>query len=166
MVLLEEQRKGIGIMDNILFFSHPQIVLQEVPNEISLALSISGCSLKCEGCHSAFTWKKNYGLELTNDVFIELLNKNQHISCVLFYGGEWKENRLLELIAIAKDYNKKVCLYTGLEMNKVSESLKNAVDYLKTGRYIKNRGGLNNKNTNQRFYNMKKNIDITNVFWK
>lgn len=28
------------------------IVFQEVPGEVSLALNISNCPFKCEGCHS------------------------------------------------------------------------------------------------------------------
>lgn len=39
----------------MLYFSKTILTFQDVPNEISLALSISGCQLKCKGCHSSFT---------------------------------------------------------------------------------------------------------------
>ena len=44
-----------------MFYSYPQEVLQEVPGEISLALSISGCPLRCKGCHSTETYKTDFG---------------------------------------------------------------------------------------------------------
>lgn len=153
-------------MNNILYFSNPQIVLQEVPNEISLALSISGCPLGCKGCHSAFTWKNDYGEELTNEKLIGLIQKNPHISCVLFYGGEWREKRLLELLSTVKGFNLKTCLYTGFDLEEVSKNLKTNVDYLKVGRYVEELGGLSSKTTNQRMYDMNLNKDITDLFWR
>jgi anaerobic ribonucleoside-triphosphate reductase activating protein len=152
----------------VLYFSHPQITVQDVPDEISLALSISGCKLKCHGCHSAFTWNEQYGKELTDKSMLDLLYKHKHISCVLFYGGEWKSNRLLELFQIVKSKNLKICLYTGLEFSKVPELIKDQVDYLKVGRYISNLGPINQKGSNQKIFSKKDNIfyDITYLLQK
>lgn len=149
-----------------LFFSHPQIVLQEVPDEISLAISISGCKNQCKDCHSSFTWQDNYGEVLSNEKLISLLSKNENITCVLFYGGEWNEKRLLELFDIVLIKNLKICLYTGLEFDKISDRIKDKIHYLKVGSYIKERGGLSSSDTNQRMYNMKEKKDITEMFWK
>ena len=33
------------------------IVFQEVPDEVTLAINISGCPHKCEGCHSKYLWE-------------------------------------------------------------------------------------------------------------
>ena len=52
-----------------------QIVLQEVPGEISLCFSISGCSIQCKGCHSPFSWKKDNGSILTKRYFLKQLKK-------------------------------------------------------------------------------------------
>ena len=41
-----------------MYYYDFQVVLQEVPGEISLCFSISGCDKHCEGCHSPFLWKK------------------------------------------------------------------------------------------------------------
>ena len=69
-----------------------QVVFQEVPNEISLVYSITGCPLGCKGCHSAFTWGDQAGKKLSEIDFAEDLKKyDLLISCVLFYGGEWHE---------------------------------------------------------------------------
>ena len=111
------------------------------------------------------------GEELTDDIFKALLAKNKHISCVLFYGGEWVLPRLLELISIAKSKNLKVCLYTGLMLEEVRQTknqLLEVLDYIKVGRWIEELGGLNKKTTNQRLYRIKDGQleDITNVFYK
>ena len=96
------------------------------------------------------------------------------ISCVLFLGGEWKIKQLIELLQTVKNTNPslKTCLYTGLELDEIVELIEqeinkvnrqdnigwiyifenNLLDYLKTGRWIRELGGLDNKNTNQRFY--------------
>jgi anaerobic ribonucleoside-triphosphate reductase activating protein len=70
-------------------FSYPQIYLQEVPGEISLGISISGCQINCKGCHSKETWNPTFGTELNIQTIDDLITKNKRISCILFYGGEW-----------------------------------------------------------------------------
>ena len=96
------------------------------------------------------------------------------ISCVLFLGGEWQIKQLIELLQIVKISNPslKTCLYTGLELEEIIGLIQNEInnqvdigwkyifennllDYLKTGRWIRELGGLDNKNTNQRFYKVK-----------
>ena len=96
------------------------------------------------------------------------------ISCVLFLGGEWKIRQLIELLQTVKNSkyanpSLKTCLYTGLELDEIVDLIQqevnektdigwkyifenNLLDYLKTGRWIRELGGLDNKNTNQRFY--------------
>ena len=68
-------------------YSHPFVTVQDVPDEIALAISISGCPLRCKGCHSAFTRDPNYGSKLDYESLTKLLNKHKLISCVCFYGG-------------------------------------------------------------------------------
>lgn len=138
-----------------LYSSDYQITTQDVLDEIALGISISGCPLHCKGCHSAFTWDSKFGEELTDEKLEKLIVKNKYISCVLFYGGEWKVKRLIELIQIVKKYNLKVCLYTGLMLEEIKQTtpeLLDIMDYIKVGRWIEEKGGLNKKTTNQRFY--------------
>ncbi len=135
-----------------MYFSNIQIVFQEVPDEISLAFSISGCNLKCKSCHSKETWNPYYGNFLNEIDFEKKIKKYKNmISCVLFYGGEWNKN-LINYILIAKKENFKIALYTGLELDSITEEIKINLNYIKTGRYIEDLGGLRNKNTNQNFY--------------
>lgn len=139
----------------MLFYSSPQVVLQEVPGEISLALSISGCPLRCKGCHSAHTRDPEFGHELTVEKLQELISKHKHITCVLFYGGEWNTPYLKELIKVVKKYNLRVCLYTGLELDEIDASLLELLDFIKVGRYIEKYGGLDSPSTNQMFITLK-----------
>lgn len=140
---------------SVLYFSDWQITTQDVLDEIALAISISGCPIHCKGCHSAFTWNPMFGEELTNEKLKNLIIKNKYISCVLFYGGEWQLDRLIEMIEIVKEFNLKVCLYTGLMLEEVKQTkaeLLNVLDYIKVGRFIEEKGGLSKETTNQRFY--------------
>ncbi len=157
--------------NDILYSSDWQITTQDVPDELSLAISISGCPLHCKGCHSSFTWEPTFGQILTDDLLKYLIKKNKYISCVLFYGGEWRLKRLLELINIVKQSNLKVCLYTGLMLEEVKQTKKELIDvldYLKVGRWIAEKGGLNKKTTNQRLYKIENSelFDITNKFFQ
>lgn len=147
-------------MKSKLFFSNPQVVLQEVPDEISLALSISGCNLGCNGCHSSETWDKFYGSELTDNVLCNLLTKHKHISCVLIYDGLHDVDRLIELLAIVKSFNLKTAMYTGLEH--LEPDVLAMLDYYKLGKYNKNLGGLSSPITNQKLY---KSINNKTLFY-
>lgn len=145
-------------------YTNCQIVFQEVPKEISLAFSISGCSLKCDGCHSKDLWNKNNGHIMDKYILKSKIEKYSNlISCVLFYGGEW-ESDLIKFLDICKEYNMKTCLYTGLD--DIPYDIKSKLDYLKIGKWNKNLGGLRNKNTNQKFLDLKENKDITYMFWE
>lgn len=138
------------------------IVLQEVPNEISLCLSITGCKLNCDGCHSPYLWKE-HGEVLTIKVFKNLLNKYTGlISCVLFMGGEWHENELVNFLIISNTMGLKTCLYTGLD--RVNDVLLNNLDYIKYGRWDKNLGGLESNDTNQIFLDLKNKKKLNNLF--
>lgn len=71
-----------------MFYDDFQVVFQEVPGEISLCFSISGCPLRCEGCHSPFLWKEGNGNELTPEYFQTLLDQySGFATCVVFMGG-------------------------------------------------------------------------------
>lgn len=110
--------------------------------------------------------------QLTKEYLETRINQYQDmISCVLFLGGEWQIKQLIELLQIVKISNPslKTCLYTGLELDEIVGLIKNEIneqisigwkyifennllDYLKTGRWIRELGGLDNKKTNQQFY--------------
>ncbi|PSJ79502.1 anaerobic ribonucleoside-triphosphate reductase activating protein [Neisseria iguanae] len=142
-----------------LTFITEQIVWQEVPNETSLAFLIAGCPLRCEGCHSADSWKAGLGKPLTAEYLAGRLKRYQGlISCVLFMGGEWQSDELTQLLIAVKQTGLKTCLYTGLEraeLEVVSDGLIQNLDYLKTGRWVMELGGLGSAATNQIFMDLR-----------
>ena len=103
----------------MLRYSDYDIVLQEVPNEISLCFTLTGCPLACKGCHSEYIWNPDFGEPLTADLLEKLIDRyDEAISCVLFMGGEWRAEELLQFVRIAKAKKLKTALYTGLNMKK------------------------------------------------
>lgn len=142
-------------------YSYPQETLSEVPGEISLALSISGCNLGCKGCHSLETWDKNFGKDLTSDEMHKLMQKYKYSTCVVFYGGEWEIDELTKMCKIVHSYNKKVCLYTGRELDYFNPDFLQNLDFIKVGKYIKELGGLQSPETNQKFYDLSNNKEWT-----
>ena len=139
------------------------IVFQEIPGEISIAFYICGCPLKCKGCHSPELWTETTGRKLTLNAYQEILLKYKgYASCVLFLGGEWHANELSELLLLAHSHNYKTALYTGYE--KISEKIKTNLDYLKTGPWIAERGGLNSPHTNQILMNLNTNEKLNYLF--
>lgn len=153
-------------MDQIRFSSE-QVVWQEVPHETSLAFLITGCPIGCKGCHSTNSWKMGSGQILSEVYLIERLKKYQGlISCVLFMGGEWLPDKLLSLLKIAKSMGLNTCLYTGLERDELDERLLPELTYLKTGRWIAERGGLNSLTTNQQFIDLRTGENLNHLFIK
>ena len=136
----------------MIYYSDLQIVLQEVPGQISLCVSVTGCPLRCKGCHSPFLWKKGTGTPLTDELLVTTLERYKNmISCVLFMGGEWEEEDLIHKLQIARAYGLYTCLYTGLTEEEVSKAIKEELTWLKAGPWIEILGGLSAPTTNQRF---------------
>ena len=136
------------------------IVMQEVPNEVSLAINISGCPHKCEGCHSKYLWK--YDGEYLIDDIEKLLNQYSGlITCVCFMGGDQNQDDLLYCINMANKKELKTCLYTGVDdINMSNKEIIEVLDYIKIGRYIEKYGGLDKNTTNQKFFDLKNNKEV------
>lgn len=136
------------------------IVMQEVPNEVSLAINISGCPYKCKGCHSQYLWKY-VGSYLTEDIDSLLDKYDNLITCVCFMGGDQNEKELLECLKKVKSRNLKTCLYTGKDsMNLIKNNIIENLDFIKVGRYDEKLGGLNSNTTNQKMYDLNNNKKI------
>lgn len=147
-------------------YTDTQIGFQEFPDEISLLINISNCPFHCPGCHSPELWE-DVGIELNCKELHKLIYHNEGITLMGFMGGNPKEiNYLAECIKNA-DPPLKVGWYWG------GTSIPNEIelelfDYIKLGPYKKELGGLDNPNTNQRFYKIENGqlIDWTYKFWK
>jgi len=139
------------------------IVMQEVPNEISLAINISGCQHRCKGCHSEYLWeyKGNY---IKDDIQNIISEYDGLITCVCFMGGEQNIVELQSLIMYVKSIGLKTCLYSGEDDISKLSCLFEYCNYIKCGRYIEELStddniqyGIKLATSNQHIY--KKGID-------
>lgn len=128
-----------------------EVVFAEIPNEITLAINISGCKIRCPDCHSKYLWD-NVGKELTTDALNTIIEENDGVSCICFMGGRFNEiKKLLEFIQ-NNHPSLRAAWYTGESELPRDNGLLELLDYIKIGPYIKDKGGLDNKSTNQRMY--------------
>ena len=142
-----------------------EIVLQEVPSEISICFSICGCQIRCKGCHSSFLWKTSNGKQLTSAIFQNTLKKYKGLaSCVLFMGGEWHKKELITYLKYAQKEGYKTCLYSG--ENKIGTDLQQHLTWVKTGKWEAKLGGLESPNTNQQFIETQTGEILNHLFFQ
>ena len=143
------------------------ITFREFLNEIALCINITNCSFHFKGCHSPELWE-DIGTELTIQELSKLINSNKGITCIGFMGGIPEDINTFACY-VYFEHKLKVGWYWG--GNYLPDDIKDKLfyfDYIKLGPYIMERGGLDNPNTNQRFYHVKDGVlvDWTYKFWK
>ena len=137
------------------------IVFQEVPGEVTLALNISGCPNRCPGCHSPHLWE-DIGEPLDVAMIDMLLARyGESITCVCFMGGDGDPaliNRLAAYICSLRCPDSNVgtsglrtAWYSGCDTLHPDIVIRN-FDYIKIGSFRQELGGLRSPNTNQRMY--------------
>ena len=154
----------------MLKYVNTGIVFQEIPDEVTLAINISGCPCRCPGCHSRYLWE-DVGLPLNAPAIDDFVEEyGQDITCIAFMGGDGDPAGVNILAQyIHEEYPMfRVAWYSG-RLRVPSTVNKADFDYIKTGPYIKHLGPLNNPTTNQRLY--RQNVDgtfddITFRFWR
>lgn len=138
------------------------IVFQEIPDQTTLAINLSRCPNRCEGCHSP-QLREDIGEELTEQVIDLLLEKyGSAITCISLMGGDGDVESVAHFAAYIQSKGKLSAWYSGRA--KVPQELDlNCFDYLKIGPYIAQFGGLKSKTTNQRIYRVQNGelVDIT-----
>ncbi len=141
------------------------VVLEEIPDRVSLAVDISNCRGNCIGCHSPFL-KKDIGRELTPAVIDALVADNFGVNCFLFLGEGRDPEALLDLADYVRSKGLLAAVYSGRE--EVEDIFWNHFDYIKLGPYKEAFGPLNNPSTNQRLFALSDGRwkDITYRFWR
>ncbi len=139
------------------------IVLEEIPDRVTLAVEITNCQGNCPGCHSPFL-RQDIGEELTAAAIDGMIAANFGINCFLFLGEGADRQALLALAGHIRAAHPalELALYSG--RGSVEDEIWQAFDYVKTGPYIEALGPLNNPSTNQRLYYHR--ADITSRFWR
>lgn len=139
------------------------VVLEEIPDKVTLAVEITNCQGSCPGCHSPFL-RRDIGEELTEAALDRMIEDNFGVNCLLFLG---EGNDPAALLRLASHLRRawpglETALYSGRQ--EVETELMAAFDYVKVGPYIEDLGPLNENTTNQRLYH--RGEDITSRFWR
>ncbi|MBQ3735052.1 MAG: anaerobic ribonucleoside-triphosphate reductase activating protein [Bacteroidales bacterium] len=150
----------------MLKYYNYDIVFQEIPDEVTLAVNLTNCPHRCEGCHSPHL-REDTGEALDSHTLDNLLDKyGRQITCVCFMGGDGAPKEVAQLAQhLHKNTNLKVAWYSG---NDTMPATAKQFDYVKVGGYKHEYGGLKSKTTNQRLYHNinGKAEDITSRFWR
>jgi len=154
----------------MLKYANTDIVFQEIPDEVTLAINISNCPCRCPGCHSRYLWE-DIGLPLDTAALDDFIDEcGQDITCIAFMGGD-SDPKGVNMLAqyLHEEYPEfKVAWYSG-RLRIPSSVCKTDFDYIKIGPYIRHLGPLNQPTTNQRFYRQTPDgdfEDITFRFWR
>lgn len=152
----------------MLKYVDAKVAFAEVPNEVTLAINISGCPCNCRGCHSSYL-AEDIGEPLDLQHLTNLIDSNKGTSCVCIMGGDANPSEVDDIAQDIKEYypKLKVGWYSGRQELSKDINLE-FFDFIKLGPYKEEFGPLNSRTTNQRFYkvNGKELVDITNKFWK
>ena len=144
-----------------------KVVFSEIPDEITLAINISGCPIRCPDCHSKYLWE-DVGEPLNSDSLHHLIENHKGITCVAFMGGDSSPYEIKDLAMFVRvAYPKlKIAWYSGRQELSNHIDLCN-FDYIKLGPYKEEFGPLNSRTTNQRFYKVSNGelVDITSRFY-
>lgn len=139
----------------MLKYYNYDIVFQEYPDEVTLAINLTGCPNRCAGCHSAYL-REDIGEELTEERLTALVDSYEgSITCVGFQGGDNDPQRVLELGRYLREKyhgNLRTGWYSGRTWTPEPMVLAGALNYVKLGPYIEKLGPLSSPSTNQRFY--------------
>lgn len=126
------------------------VVIEEIPDMLTLAVEISNCKGRCEGCHSPIL-REDIGEELNAAAVDRMFEDNFGVNCFLLLGEGNDPDSLLRIADyIRSAHGVKVALYSGRE--DVEDAVWRAFDYVKVGPYIPEKGPLNSPTTNQRLY--------------
>ena len=143
------------------------IVCQEIPDEISLAVNISCCPNKCPGCHSPWLWE-NEGEDMTEDMLSALIGKySAAITCFCFMGGDAEPMEIMRLARWIRSRWPEIrtAWYSGKESIPENFDI-TCLDYIKLGPYIEALGGLKSPDTNQALYRIASDATLTRIYIK
>ena len=156
----------------MLKFVSYDIVFQEIPDEVTLAVNISGGPNGCPGCHSPYLWRDEGRPLVPEEVEALLEQYGGSVTCLCFMGGDGAPGEVAALARWLREAypGLRTAWYSG--RNRLPEEVDAGLfDYLKLGPYVERCGGLRSRTTNQRLYRIRaerggvRMEDITARFW-
>lgn len=138
----------------MLRFANYDIVFQEFPDEVALAVNLSGCPCRCPGCHSQYLWD-DAGEELTFERLLQLVDHyGRSITCVGLMGGDAHPHDVLRLLQQLRETRPQLRTgwYSGRQNLPEGFDPAAAPDYVKLGPWREELGPLSAATSNQRMY--------------
>lgn len=142
---------------------------------LRVALWVSGCEVRCKGCHNAGYWDKNFGIVFDGNAILEIYDQlsKPYIAGLSILGGnpteDYNINDVCHLCSMVKrDFpDKTIWVWSG----HVWEQIKNLpflefVDVLCDGEYIEALADVNYHwcgSTNQRVIDVQKSLETGEV---
>lgn len=156
----------------MLKYANHDIVFQEFPDEVTLAVNLSCCPNGCPGCHSAWL-QGDVGEVLTEERLWALAESYRgEVTCVALMGGDNDPETVMHLLRSLRRRSGDA-LRTGWYSGRAALPAcfdPTCTDYVKTGPYRANLGPLSQRTTNQRLYRISRHdhslTDITHRFWR
>ena len=154
------------------------ISLTEIPDKVTVVFLIGNCHGKCPGCQSEY-----HSIPLPKNGWVDFdiiqkraqEQKNLGANAILLMGGTTNGIPLPILQEAIKRLSEilPVGLYSGASYNStINKELRKNINltWLKTGEFIEEKGGLDNSQTNQKFFvrdlKSKEWKDVTYLFQK
>ena len=154
------------------------ITLSEIPGKTALIVEFANCQQRCPGCHSQYLWCPGEDLSLSEVLTYIDCSLNDDVNCILLMGGTTNGIPLEDLKKLVESIYKRfaipTAIYSGLpeEETRMSEMAAwFGLDYLKTGDYREELGGIECPRSNQKFYKkdfrhtLKDNVLKVEFFW-
>jgi anaerobic ribonucleoside-triphosphate reductase activating protein len=122
---------------------------------VRVSLFVSGCTLRCKGCHNSDAWDFCSGTKYTKETESEILDAlaKPYISGLSLLGGECYDQRdseeLLSLVRKAKMLypTKDIWIWTGYEFDQIKYApLTKYIDVAVTGRFILDQRDISDTN--------------------
>lgn len=154
----------------MLYFIDACVSYDEIPNELSLCIYISGCMNRCPDCHYPELMQHNHGDILSESFYLLVDLYSEMVSCICFLGegacGLKEKAEFKEYVDYIHSKGLLAGLYSGRNLDEIEEWMKE-FDFVKIGSYQLDKGPLTKETTNQRMYKKKNNkyVNITEEFW-
>lgn len=148
----------------MLKYTDFSIVFREIPDQVTLAINISGCPNQCPDCHSPWL-REDIGTPLTDQTLMELITPYKDaITCVCFMGGDAHPDQVEHLATFLRTHypNLLTGWYSGRPELPATLTT-TAFNYIKVGPYIAAAGPLNSPTTNQRLYRIEPSGQMTDI---
>jgi len=148
----------------MLKYYNYDIVFQEIPNEVTLAVNISNCPNRCKGCHSPHL-QKDIGEELNEERITSFMDKYAlAITCFCFMGGDAEPQQVAVLANFVRVHYPeiKVAWYSGCA--KLPERFDfRSFQYIKLGGYAEEFGSLRSETSNQQLFQIQQDGSLEDI---